>query len=55
MEKKIKKLSIKVEKGVFDCIQPDEIDVQKITIKSNGQVWWSENRSLTKEEITYIF
>lgn len=50
MSNKIKKLSIKVEKGGMMCPRLGEIIQQTLTIKNNGQVWWTALRNLTEEE-----
>ena len=55
MEKKIKKLNIKVEKGGMRCPQPGEFMKQSITIKNNGQIWFNAWRNLTEEEIAKGF
>ena len=51
MQRKIKKLNFKVEKGGFMCPQPGEFIKQSITIKNNGQIWFNAWRNLTGEEI----
>lgn len=51
MQKRIKKLSINMEKGGLKMPKPNEIEQQKITIKNNGQVWWTGLRNFSKEEI----
>jgi hypothetical protein len=55
MEKKIKKLNIKVEKGGMMCPQPGEFMKQSITIKNNGQIWFNTWRNLTEEEMSKGF
>ena len=55
MQRKIKKLNIKVEKGGFMRPQPGEFMKQSITIKSNGQIWFNAWRNLTEEEIAKGF
>lgn len=55
MEKKIKKLNIKVEKGGMMCPQPGEFMKQSITIKNNGQIWFNAWRNLTEEEMSKGF
>jgi hypothetical protein len=50
MSKKIKKLKISACKSGFRCWQPNEIEEQSLTIKNNGQIWWSTTRTLTMEE-----
>ena len=51
MQRKIKKLSISAEKGGLICFRPGDLTRQKITIKNNGQVWWTGFRTPTEEEI----
>ena len=51
MQRKIKKLSISAEKGGLICFGSGDLMKQKITIKSNGQVWWTGFRNPTEEEI----
>ena len=55
MDKKIKKLNIKIEKGGMMCPQPGEFMKQSITIKNNGQIWFNAWRNLTEEEIAKGF
>ena len=50
MQRKIKKLSIKVEKSCFICPQQGEWMKQKFTINNKGQVFLTAWRNLTKEE-----
>lgn len=49
--KKIKKLMISAEKTGLCCLEPNDVEKQSITIKSNGQVWWNVTRTLTIEEM----
>jgi hypothetical protein len=51
MQRKIKKLSISAEKGGLICFRPGDLMKQKITIKNNGQVWWTGFINPTEEEI----
>ena len=51
MQRKIKKLNIKVEKGGLICFNAGDLMKQSITIKNNGQVWWTGFRNPTEEEI----
>jgi hypothetical protein len=51
MQRKIKKLSISAEIGGLICFRPGDLMKQKITIKNNGQVWWTGFRTPTEEEI----
>ena len=55
MQRKIKKLYIKVEKGGMMCPQPGEFMKQSITIKNNGQIWFNAWRNLTEEELAKGF
>ena len=50
MSRKIKKLTICAEKSGYCGWQPNEIEKQYVTIKSNGQVWWNATRTLTMKE-----
>jgi hypothetical protein len=51
MQRKIKKLSISAEKGGLICLDDGDFIKQKITIKNNGQVWWTGFRPPTEKEI----
>ena len=51
MQNKIKKLSISMERGGLKMPKPNEMEQQKLTIKNNGQVWWTGLRNFSKEEI----
>ena len=51
MQKKIKRLSISAELGGLMCFMPGEMMEQRITIKNNGQVWWTGVRNPTEKEI----
>ena len=55
MQRKIKKLNIKVEKGGMMCPQPGEFMKQSITIKNNGQIGFNAWRNLTEEEMAKGF
>ena len=50
MQRKIKKLSITVEKGGLMCPLPGAPVKQKLTIKNNGQIWFTTWRNLTMDE-----
>lgn len=51
MKNKIKKLTIVAEKGGFILHKAGDMTKQKITIKNNGQVWWTGLRYPTEQEI----
>ena len=51
MQRKIKKLSISAERGGFICFKAGDLMKQRLTIKNNGQVWWTGFRNPTEEEI----
>ena len=53
--KEIKRLTIKVEKGGMRCLKLGELTKQSLTIKNNGQVWWTAFRNFTWEEVAKGF